>query len=121
MQPLTRIVGNESITTDQDGGVTPVIDQLWGVRNQSLALDSYREPATSFLDNYTQAENVTLPLAYGSPSGTPPRLHKFALLMYPYKQGWVGCVCIIRTHLCYSDHEQTLVWGYVLLRMSLSS
>ena len=69
MQPVTRILGNESITTDQNGGVTPVIDQLWGVRNQSLALDSYREPATLLLDNYTQAENVTLPLAWGSPSG----------------------------------------------------
>ena len=73
MQPVTRIVGNESITTDQDGGVTPVIDQLWGVRNQSLALDSYREPATLFMDNYTQAEKVTLPLAYGSPSGVLPK------------------------------------------------
>ena len=85
MQPVTRIVGNESITTDQDGGVTPVIDQLWGVRNQSSALDSYREPATLFLDNYTQAENVKLPLAYGSPSGFFPKHstpHNYAYPMF---------------------------------------
>ena len=69
MQPITRIMGNMSITTDQAGGVLPVIDQLYGVMNQSLALDRRREPATILLGNYTTAGLVTLPLAWGSPSG----------------------------------------------------
>ena len=69
MQPVTRVLGNMSITTDQRGGVTPVIDQLFGVRNQSQALEKRREPATTLMGNYTQAGQVILPLAWGSPLG----------------------------------------------------
>ena len=69
MQPITRVLGNMSITTDQRGGVIPVIDQLFGVRNQSLAFEKRREPATTLLGNYTQAGQVNLPLAWGSPTG----------------------------------------------------
>ena len=65
-----KVLGNMSITTDQKGGVTPVIDQLFGVRNQSLAFEKRREPATTLLGNYSQAGQVALPLAWGSPFGT---------------------------------------------------
>ena len=69
MQPVTRIIANKSITTDQSGGVTPVVDQIYGVLTQTEADLQLREPATVLSDNYTLAENVSVPFAWGSPLG----------------------------------------------------
>ena len=73
VQPVTRIVGNKSVTTDQSGGVTPVVDPLFGVLAEMESDIKFREPATVLLDNYTQAENITLPVAWGSPTGDAAR------------------------------------------------
>ena len=71
MQPVSRVLGNQSLITDQAGGVTPVLDPLYGVLNQASAesLLSLREPATVLSNNYSQAGNISLPIAWGSPSG----------------------------------------------------